>query len=286
MASKPGFGTYLAAAFNARPWGMFVAPNWVGLAAFGLLGATNPGFWVLGAGLEIGYLLLLATNSRFQRAVSSKPVQAELRQWNERVERLTARLDAASRTRYGQLAERCRSIIDLQTHGGVEKPHGIDAQVDSLGRLTWMFLRLLVARRAIQTVLGSGGDNRATLNHRLAKLEYDVSQADIGEELRRSLEGQMEILRQRITQHEEAGRKTAFIDAELARIEEQVELIREQAALTTDPDVLSRRIDEIAATLGGTGQWIKDQQQVYGAMEDLLSEPPPLGIDARAKESQ
>jgi hypothetical protein len=285
MASKPGFGTYLKAAFNARPWGMFVAPNWVGLAAFGLLGITNPGFWVLGAGLEIGYLLLLATNTRFQRVIASRPASAERQQWNERIERLVARLDPASRGRYAQLAERCRSIIDLQTHGGADTPHGIEAQVDSLGRLSWMFLRLLVARRAIQTVLGSG-DNRATLNHRLAKLEHEAAQDSVGADLRRSLEGQMDILRQRMSQHEEAQRKTTYIDAELARIEEQVELIREQAALTADPDVLSRRIDEITATLGGTGQWIKDQQQVYGAMEDLLSEPPPLGIDARANESQ
>ena len=35
MASKPGFFDYMAAAFNARPIGMFVAPNWIGLAAFG-----------------------------------------------------------------------------------------------------------------------------------------------------------------------------------------------------------------------------------------------------------
>jgi hypothetical protein len=65
-----------------------------------------------------------------------------------------------------------------------------------------------------------------------------------------------------------------------------VELIREQAALSTDPELLSRRIDAIAATLGTTGQWIRDQQQVYGAMDDLLSEPPPLLPDARARESQ
>ena len=67
-----------------------------------------------------------------------------------------------------------------------------------------------------------------------------------------------------------------FLDAELMRIQEQVELIREQAALSTDPELLSQRIDQIAATLGGTAQWIRDQQQVYGAMEDLLAEPPPL----------
>ena len=53
MAAKPGFLDYLSAAFNARPMGMFVAPNWVGIAAFGILGAANPGFWVIGAGLEL-----------------------------------------------------------------------------------------------------------------------------------------------------------------------------------------------------------------------------------------
>ena len=105
-------------------------------------------------------------------------------------------------------------------------------------------------------------------------------------ELRRSIAGQMEILEQRLEQRKQAESKLAFIDAEIARIEEQVELIREQAAMSTDPELLSRRIDEITATLGGTGQWIRDQQQMYGAMEDLLSEPPPLTPDARARESQ
>ena len=66
----------------------------------------------------------------------------------------------------------------------------------------------------------------------------------------------------------------------------EVELIREQAALSTDPETLSQRIDNIAATLGGTSQWIRDQQQVYGAMEDLLSDAPPVATGARARESQ
>jgi hypothetical protein len=102
--------------------------------------------------------------------------------------------------------------------------------------------------------------------------------------MRRILECQLEILRQRQQQRSDAERKLAFIDAELERIAQQVELIREQAALSTDPELLSQRIDEITATLGTTGQWIRDQQQVFGAMEDLLLEPPPLAPDARAKE--
>ncbi len=284
MAAKPGFVDYVAAAFNARPFGMFVAPNWIGLATFGMLGVLNPGFWVLGAGLEVGYLLTLATNRRFQRAVSSRPLSASRAEWNERINRLTARLQPDDRVRHDALAERCRAIIDLQMHGGAETPHGVESQADGLGRLSWLFLRLLVARRTIATVIAD--DEGRVLESRVKALEREAADESAPSDLRRSLSGQAEILSQRIAQRTEARRKLAFIDAELSRIEAQVELIREEAALSTDPELLSRRIDEIAATLGGTGQWIRDQQQVYGAMEDLLTEPPPLSVDARTKESE
>lgn len=286
MASKPGFLGYLGAAFNARPFGMFVAPNWIGLAAFGLLGATvDPGFWVLGAGVEMGYLLLLANNPRFQRAIASRPLSAARSDWNERIGRLSTRLNQEDRGRYAALADRCRSIIDLQTHGGADSVHGLETQEDGLGRLSWMFLRLLVARSLVHNLLVEGEDDDL-LERRRAALERQASDEDVAADLRRSLSGQVEILAQRVAQRREAERKLQFIDAELARIEEQVELLRGQAALSSDPEILSRRIDEITATLGGTGQWIRDQQQVLGAMEDLVTEPPPLTADARAKETE
>jgi len=286
MAAKPGFFDYVTAAFNARPWGMFVAPNWIGLATFGLLGTMDPGFWVLGAGLEIGYLLLLATNERFQRLVNALPTSDATTEWNKRIQGLLGRLDSNDRRIYDLLAQRCKSIIDLQLSGsGSETPGGLEMQADSLGRLSWMFLRLLVARRTIRHVIGDSGDG-ADLRKRMAALERQHREPGLSDELRRSLGGQIEILSQRVQQRTDAERKLTFIDAELERIQQQVELIREQAALSTDPENLSQRIDEITATLGTTGQWIRDQQKVYGAMEDLLSEPPPLAPDARARESQ
>jgi hypothetical protein len=287
MPAKPGFFDYVVAAFNARPLGMFVAPNWIGVGAFALLGVINPGFWVVGAGLELGYLLLLSTNERFQRLIAAMPVSEASKGWNQRIQELLGRLDQNDRRLYDLLAERCRSIINLQVgHAGApDAPGGLEAQTDSLGRLSWMFLRLLVARRTIQQVIGQKDDN-AELRQRLASLHRQSADESLGEELRRSLTGQIEILNQRLQQRGDAERKLAYLDAELERIQQQVELIREQAALSTDPELLSQRIDEITATLGTTGQWIRDQQKVYGAMEDLLTEPPPLGPDARARESQ
>ena len=260
----------------------------------GLLGLANPGFWVLGAGLELGYLLLVATNGRFQRLVDGKHGAAVGDGWDDRITHTLSTLGEPERARYDALAARCRSILDIQRRAGVGVPGGLDAQADSLGRLTWMYLRLLAARHAILHVLeADDADSTEDLEARRAVLERQITADRGNSELARSREGQIDILRQRIERRREADGKREFIEAELTRIEQQVELIREQAALSTDPEVLSRRIDEITATLGGTSQWIRDQQQVFGAMEDLLSEPPPVGSGpaatsarTRARESE
>lgn len=281
------FIDYLKEAFNAKPMGMFVAPNWVGLAAVGILGLTNPGFWVLGAGLELGYLVMLSTNRRFQRAVEAKKIAGSREDWDDRLAQSLAKLTERDRRRYAAFADRCRSIIQLQVHGAPQLPHGLEAQAQSLSRLAWMYLRLLVARHVVEDVVTSAeADGADDLAAKAARLERQLKDDGLDAELRRSLSGQLEILRQRVSQRSEADRKLEYIEAELARIEQQAELIREQAALSTDPELLSQRIDEIAATLSGTSQWIRDQQQVYGAMDDLLTETPPMTIGTRARESQ
>jgi hypothetical protein len=284
MAKPRGFFDYVLAAFNARPIGMFVPPNWIGLGAFALLGVANPGFWVLGAGLELGYLAFLSTNQRFQRTVDAMGSSDSEREWRSKIEALVARLGDRERRRYQVLATRCQTVVEQLAAGGFVS-HGLREQNEGMGRLLWMYLRLLSARQTIQHVLdeASRGDG---LERRLSALDADLAAAGISDDLRRSLASQADIIRQRLTQQTEARGKLAFLDAELTRIEEQVELIREQAALSTDPELLSQRIDEIVATLGGTSQWIRDQQQVYGAMEDLLSDPPPMASAPRARESQ
>ena len=67
-AHMSGKRSYLAAAFNARPFGMPIPPNWFGVAAFALLGAfVNPALWLIGVGLEGLYLWTLSRNPRFPR---------------------------------------------------------------------------------------------------------------------------------------------------------------------------------------------------------------------------
>src|SRR5437870_1491834 len=289
---KPAFSDYVRAAFNARPTGMFVPPNWIGLGVFGFLGVLNPGFWIIGLGCELAYLGWLGTHPRFQRLVDGRRLLDERRRWQERLYDLLRRLPQEDQQRYRALQSRCESIIDQQA-GAAAVPAGVQEQSEGLARLMWIYLGLLLTRESIKKIMHESASSQEDASQqeidqieaRIGKLQQRLKQPAVGEDLRKSLTGQIEILQQRLEKRREAAEKLVFLEAELARIEQQVDLLREQAVLSTDPEVVSQRIDQIATTLGGTNQWIHDQQKIYGAVEDLLSDPPPLVVQS-TKESQ
>ncbi|MDM7995343.1 MAG: hypothetical protein QUT30_06625 [Acidobacteriota bacterium] len=276
---NPSAWEYIRSAFNAKPIGMFVPPNWIGLGVFAILGVLNPGFWVMGMGVELAYLWVLGTNRRFQRYVDASRKQLTRQQWQGKIESLIQQLSKEDQERYRALEVRCWTLLEQQ-HALQASAAGLQAQGEGLSRLLWVYLRLLVTRQAISRIVrGQSGSASETngLEERIANLQTRLKE-EMSEELRKSLTGQIEILQQRLTKRREASEKLAFLDAELMRIQEQVELVREQAVVSADPETLSKRIDEVTATLGGTTQWIRDQQKIYGAVEDLMTEPPPLQI--------
>ncbi len=278
--------TYIKAAFNARPFGMFVAPNWVGLAAVGFLGLANPGFWLLGAGAELFYLFTLATNRRFQRAVDRRGSDGSEAEWKRRQDALIARLTDTDQARYVAFVSRCRQILDqLALHDATGS--AAEVQGENLGRLTWVYLKLLLARRTMSKVLKEPAlGETSEIEARLEAVRRRLAEPNLGEDLRRSLTQQSEILAQRVAQRSEGREKLDFLEAEIHRIHEQVELLREQAALSADAGGLSARLDEITGTLGGASQWLADQQKIYGTLDDLLEEPPPLASRAAMREAR
>ena len=266
-----GFKDYLREAFNAKPWGMFVAPNWVGIATFGLLGIINPGFWLVGAGLELAYLHLLTSNARFRGWVDGKLAGAAAVDWNTKVAERVQQLAPPDAARFRDFEKRCQAVLAQQKAAGALSE--LDLQAEGLGRFTWIYLGLLQARQKLMEIMkGGGGD----LDGRIGRLETQLAH-EKDENLRQSLSSQLDILRQRAKTQDEGRSKIAFLEAELDRIDQQVELIREQALLAGDSGSVSRRIDEVGATLGSTSQWIRDQQKIYGQVQDLIDDDaPPL----------
>ena len=277
-----GLFDYIRAAFSAQPMGMFVPPNWLGLGTFGLLGLLDPGFWLLGAGLELGYLYVMCSSARYRNVVEAVSQGKSRQQAQGMLESQVALLGPDEQRKYRALEGRCAAILGQQGLTGAAAA-GVTAQSQGLGRLMWIYLRLLLTRQSIQKVLWESArrdTDQRTVEDRVERLKKRLADENLNPALRKSLAGQMEILQQRLESQAQARQKLDFLGAELMRIEEQVELIREQAVLSTDPQAVSDRIDQVAATLGDTTQWIREQQQIYGQVEDLLTEPPPVQVRA------
>ncbi len=282
---KLGLWSYIKAAFNARPIGMFVPPNWIGLACIGLAGwalgpDALPGVLLIGAGIELAYLFGLSTSKRFQRVVDGSARLEARQEWQKKLADIVAQLDPEDRERYIALQRRCYTIIEQQRQNG-ETPE-LATQGEGLSKLLWIYLRLMRTRQSILRIIRESIDldrgRGEPLDRRMKRLDTEVQSPSLNDDLRRSLEGQLEILQQRMEKRRETRDKLAFLDAELVRIEEQVELLREQAVMSNTPHAVSERIDHIAATLGDTQQWVRDQQRVLGTVDELLNEPPPMVV--------
>jgi hypothetical protein len=226
---------YLKAAVLARPEipGLGNVPvNLVALACLGIFGFVNPGFWFLGAGLEVGYLALLVSNPRFRNAIDainrqvSNPVdQAKIEQ------ALFLRLASPARTMLQRVDAGCARVLELQQQAHVEA-FVLDANRDALARLRWTCLKLLVAQANLQS--DEWDEPESAIRERIAVLDREISAAPT-DGVRSSKQATRGILERRIANRGERERQLAEISADLARIEAQIDLARENATIQGQP---------------------------------------------------
>lgn len=265
---NPSYGDFLKEAFGWRTKipGLGRMPlNQLALAAFAVLGIANPGFWFLGAAAEVGYLVLKSTSPRFQALVRGRKLLADKETYSERVQRAVARLSTESQTRYRRLLDECRriqGIAEIQDEAALSGVHNLRGS--GLNQLLWIFLRLLNSRQILEENIGRV--DREAIEREVRKLETRVAAAAADPALERSLQGTLEIRRKRLENLGNAERSRHVIDAELERIEQQVFLIREEAAVTGKAEVLSRRLDSVTRTLTETNSWMDQNAEIFGEM--------------------
>lgn len=279
MTKTNGFMDYVKAAFNARPGGMFIPPNWIGLGAAALLGMVNPGFLVLGLGLEFGYLFAMSTSGRFQRLVDGKALLVVREKERQEAMAKVRRLNAESQRRLAKLQANCEAVLQSYAAGRWEEESLLRQHGESMNRFVWLFFQLLLTREGILALVKEGKfsrEARKKLESEIEDLQEQIQQPGISPDLVRSLEGKLAILQLRLQNLSEGEQKYQYVESELSRVEHQVELLREQALLQRDGNSLAAQIDSVGASLGETADWIRTQRSLFEATEDLAEEPPPL----------
>ena len=268
MKDKPN---YWWKAFNARPLGMPVPPNWFGVAAFGLLGAlVNPGLWLIGVGLEGMYLWWLAKNQRFRNAVDA---EAGVTDSTSRYETLLASLDSAAQSQQYEVEREAAEIVGL-----LQRSEAGDSQIGDVRQLAWLHLKMLSARASFAEVVAVAERERKKLDEQERRCRARLAETDTDEELRRSLEQQLEVIQSRRQAHADAERRLELVDAELGRLRQQVSLVREQSLLATDANSIALTLDSLSASLNEANRWLKDQRELFADFDSFNDEPPPADL--------
>ncbi|MEM7051263.1 MAG: hypothetical protein AAF604_16455 [Acidobacteriota bacterium] len=290
MSQQPlGFADYLKAAFLRRVDVPLLGPmpvNLMAVGVIGVLGLANPGFWLLGAAAELAFVTATASSERFQKLVQGERLMQKKKQFDHKVQVSMNRLSPRGRKRYRTLLDQCRQILGISESLGSDNLGGNlrDLRSRNLNQLLGIFLRLLVSREILLQNLRNV--DSSSLEKKIAELEKRL--ADAGEEgdpaLRRSLEGTLEIQQKRLDNLERASANLEVIDAELLRIEQQVQLIREESAVSGGPEALSDRLDTVTSTMTETARWMDEHRDILGpASQEEAFDLPDLGREVETE---
>ncbi len=231
---------YLFRAFFARPDIPLLRLPWnaLGVVAAGIAGFWDPTIWAVAGAGEFMYLLTMASNPGFQQYLEATR-NLELRGDTEDSRRsLIKRVGGAARQRYVKLEEKRRRLETLYRETAGDDLF-FENNRDAMQRLTWLYLNLLVAQRNI--VVAPPSDAR-DLQKQIAAYERELTTAPTAA-VRASQQATIRMLRERLDniQHREVS--LAEIDADLTRIETQLDYALEEASLRGRPNAISANVE-------------------------------------------
>jgi len=255
---------------GAVPW------NKVALVAIAILGFGNPGFWLAGVAGELIYLYASATSPRFRNLVRAKRLERERVSADQQVDKWLAELTSEGRRRYQALADNCRQVqrvYETLRPGGLSV---IDEQRwKGLDQLLFLFLRLQVSLELLQRQMGTASP--ADLQREVEALRAELAgMADSSEALKRSKQSLLELKEKRLENLGRAAEARQVLASELQRIEQQVELLREEAAISRNAESLSARIDSVAGILSENDSWMRQHEEILSDLGVESGQTPRL----------
>jgi hypothetical protein len=278
-APSLGFVDYLQKAFFYRwrvPLLGRLPLNLAGLAAFGVLGLANPGFWLLGAGLELAFVVGLASSQRFQKLVQAQQALERSRSSEQQLLDAVQGLEPDSQRRFYDLLQQCREIAAIsETLSQGSLASMAKMRTGGLNQMLWIFLRLLTSREVLLDSLRTS--QQEAVQREIAKLEERLAAIEGESSLARSLRASLEIQQKRFETLGRSRENLEVVEAELDRIGHQVALLREEAAISGRAEVLSERLDSVTGALSETNRWMEQHTELFSGLEGL-SAPEMVGL--------
>ena len=239
--------------------------NALGVAAFGILGFAQPAFWLLGLAIEAAIVPALAFNPRFQKVVEARSLEESQGNADQKRQALVQLLENTAQRRLWALGKKCNQVLDIYRSQGAED-YIIDSNDQALKNLEWVYLKLLVARHHL---MNPSSETEQSLNSKIQQLEADLRNEEETESLRQSKAATLNILRKRLATMRKKQETLEEIESDLTRIDNQVDLILENATVQGKPQTISTDIELASDLLGGSvfgddETAVTELEQTYG----------------------
>lgn len=243
--------------------------NALGAAAFAILGIAEPAFWFVGMAVEAAIIPALAFNPRFQKIVQAQYAQLSEGNAEQKRQSLVKLLESSAQQRLWDLAKKCNQVLDVYRSQQAEE-YIIDSNEQALKNLEWVYLKLLVARHHLQNPVNN--ETEQNLEKKIIELDTDLKAGEETEALRQSKTATLAILKKRLGNLKRKAQTLEEIESDLTRIDNQVDLILENATMQAKPQTISADIELASDLLGGSvfgddESAISDLEQTYGRQQ-------------------
>jgi hypothetical protein len=168
-------------------------------------------------------------------------------------------LEATAQQRLWALAKKCDQVLDVFRSQQAED-YILDSNDQALKNLEWVYLKLLVARHHL---VSPTNDTEQSLTKKIQELEKELQDGEETETLRQSKTATLNILKKRLATMRKKQQTLEEIESDLTRIDNQVDLILENATVQGKPQTISADIELASDLLGGS---------VFGEDESAISD--------------
>jgi hypothetical protein len=249
-----------------------VPVNLLARVAFVVLGFGLPGFWLLGLAAEAVILPSLAFNKRFQNVVDA--TERQLTSGDSQVKRtaLVQALPPDDRKRIDALDRKCAKVLDVYQNAQAED-FLVETNREALDNLKWVYTKLLIARFHLLT---AGTDDTAdSLQRRILSIQNDLQDSEETAALRQSKAATLDILKRRLANIERREQSLEEVESDLTRVESQVDLILDNAAMQGKPQTITTDL-QLASDLVSGGLF-GDSETAVADLDRDYSQPRTLG---------
>lgn len=247
------------------------------------------------AAIELGYLAMLGTHPKFQRAIDAQGAAEEREKHSQTanvvLNQILKQLPPPVLVRYDRLKARCLELrqisSDLHQTGMLETGQPMESlQLAGLDRLMWIFLRLLFTQFSLHKFLERTSRDRilADIKQAQGKLTEigEADQSQHAQKLRHSLADNVQTCEERLANYDRAAANYEFVGHELDRLENKIKSLAEIGVNRQEPDFMSSQVDGVANSMLETERTLNELQFATG-LGPLNDETPELLTEPRSK---